>query len=273
MAGTQVAVVQLNSGADTGANLREAGRWLRQAAEAGARLAVLPENFSFMGRRDGERRGVAEPDGRGPVQDFLAATAAKLELWIVGGTVPLLTDDPAGRIAPACVVYDAEGRRVARYDKIHLFDVVLPGGQESYRESAHFAPGREPVVIDTPAGRLGLSICYDIRFPELYRRLVEAGAELFAVPAAFTVPTGRLHWETLMRARAIENLCYVLASAQCGTHPSGRETFGDSMIVDDWGTVLARRPQEPGVVLAAVDLAAQAERRRHFPALDHRVPI
>lgn len=272
MSGSLVAVVQMNSGADTQANLVEAGRLLNQAADAGARLAVLPENFSFMGRRDGERRTVAEPEGRGPVQDFLATSAARLGLWIVGGTVPLLTEDAAGRIAPACVVYDASGQRVARYDKIHLFDVMLPGGQESYRESAHFAPGHAPVVIDTPVGRIGLSICYDIRFPELYRQLVSAGAEIFTVPAAFTVPTGQAHWETLMRARAIENLCYVLASAQCGTHPSGRQTFGDSMIVNDWGQLLARRPEGPGVVLAAIDLAAQAERRRNFPALNHRVP-
>jgi predicted amidohydrolase len=261
----------MNSGADTAANLVAAGRLLREAADGGAQLAVLPENFSFMGRYDGERRTVAEPDGSGPVQEFLADTAARLKLWIVGGTAPLVSGDADGRVAPACLVYDAHGQRVARYDKIHLYDVVLPGGQESYRESAHMAPGREPVVVDTPVGRVGLSICYDIRFPELYRRLVAAGAELFTVPAAFTVPTGLVHWEVLMRARAVENLCYVLASAQCGTHPSGRQTYGDSMIVNDWGQVLARRSTEPGVVFATVERAAQAERRRTFPALTHRV--
>jgi nitrilase len=168
-------------------------------------------------------------------------------------------------------VFDADGRRVARYDKIHLFDVDLPEKNESYRESAHFAPGRAPVVVDTPAGRLGLSVCYDMRFPELYRSLVATGAEWFTMPAAFTVPTGQAHWETLLRARAIENLCAVVAAAQCGLHANGRSTWGHSMIVDHWGRVLATQAAGEGVVVATLDRAAQAEARRTFPALEHRI--
>jgi len=167
-------------------------------------------------------------------------------------------------------VYDSDGVRAARYDKIHLFDVDIPGRAESYRESAHVAPGSRAALIDTPAGRLGLSVCYDVRFPELYRHLSAAGAQLLAVPSAFTSPTGRAHWETLLRARAIENLCYVVAPAQSGFHPSGRETYGDSMIVDYWGRILQRLPRGHGCALAEIDLAAQASVRESFPALIHR---
>jgi nitrilase len=159
---------------------------------------------------------------------------------------------------------------VARYDKIHLFDVTIPGRDEQYRESTHVTPGRRPVVADTPVGRLGLSVCYDMRFPELYRDLVSQGAEWLAMPAAFTVPTGRAHWETLLRARAIENLCYVVAPAQAGTHTSGRETYGDSLIVDYWGQVLSRLAKGPGVITADLDLAKEAETRARFPALENR---
>jgi nitrilase len=169
------------------------------------------------------------------------------------------------------VVYDADGNRVARYDKIHLFDVDIPGRVERYRESAHVAPGSAPVVIDTPVGRLGLSVCYDVRFPELFRLLSAAGAQILTVPSAFTGPTGRAHWETLMCARAIENLCYVVAPAQSGFHPNGRETYGDSMIVDYWGHVVQRLPRGRGCIVAQIDVARQAEVRRNFPALEHRV--
>jgi deaminated glutathione amidase len=266
----KVAAVQMTSGPDVGANLAEARALLEQAAERGARLAALPENFSFMGLKDADKRAVAEAGGSGPAQDFLAASARELRLWIVGGTVPLRAG-PDGRVAAASLVYDADGRRVARYDKIHLFDVDLPGRTESYRESAHVAPGSRGAVIDTPVGRLGLSVCYDVRFPELYRHLSAAGAQLLAVPSAFTGPTGRAHWETLLRARAIENLCYVIAPAQSGFHPSGRETYGDSMIVDFWGRILQRVPRGTGCAVAEVDLARQAGVRETFPALVHRV--
>jgi nitrilase len=266
----RVAAIQMTSSTDCRENLATATRLLRQAHEQGAALALLPENFSIMARRDEDRRAVAERDGEGPIQRWLATTARELKLWIVGGTTPLLrADEP--RLATSCLVYNADGERVARYDKIHLFDVALPDRDESYRESAHFAPGHTPVTVDTPAGRLGLSVCYDLRFPELFRQLAAAGAEWFTVPSAFTVPTGHAHWEVLLRARAIENLCQVVAAAQCGTHANGRATYGHSLIVDHWGEVLAERPEGAGIVCADLDLDAQQETRRKFPALAHRV--
>jgi nitrilase len=260
----------MTSGNVRDANLTAARALLEEAARAGARVALLPENFSIMAKRDAERRAVAEVDGDGPVQSFLADRARQLGVWIVGGTTPLLLANES-RLATSCLVYDDGGRRVARYDKIHLFDVELPDKQESYRESAHFAPGRTPVVVDTPAGKLGLSVCYDMRFPELYRQLVAAGAEWLSMPAAFTVPTGKAHWEILLRARAIENLCHVVAAAQCGVHANGRGTWGHSMVVDHWGTVLSELANDTGVVVADLDLNAQRETRRTFPALSHRV--
>ena len=265
----KVAARQMTSGPEVAANLEQARVLLDEAAARGVRLAVLPENFAFMGLKDADKRAVAEADGTGPAQDFLAATARRLRLWIVGGTLPLRAGED-GRVAAASLVYDSDGVRVARYDKIHLFDVDIPGRAESYRESAHVAPGSRAALIDTPLGRLGLSVCYDVRFPELYRYLSAGGAQLLAVPSAFTSPTGRAHWETLLRARAIENLCYVVAPAQSGFHPSGRETYGDSMIVDYWGRVLQRVPRGRGCALAEIDLAAQASVRESFPALVHR---
>jgi nitrilase len=266
----KVAAIQMTSGPEVAANLEQAGALLADAAARGARLAALPENYAFMGLKDADKRAVAEADGAGPAQDFLAATARRLRLWIVGGTLPLRAAGD-GRVAAASLVYDSDGTRVARYDKIHLFDVDIPNRAESYRESAHVAPGARLTVIDTPVGRLGLSVCYDVRFPELYRRLSAAGAQLLAVPSAFTSPTGRAHWETLLRARAIENLCYVVAPAQSGFHPSGRETYGDSMIVDFWGRVLQRVPRGRGSAVAEVDLERQMGVRESFPALRHRV--
>lgn len=265
----RVAALQMTSGPEVAANLAQAGSLLEEAAASGARLAVLPENFSFLGLRDADKRAVAETDGTGPVQEFLAASARRLKLWIVGGTLPL-KGGADGRVAAASLVYDADGARIARYDKIHLFDVDIPGRSEAYRESANVAPGTRAAVLDTPAGRLGLSVCYDVRFPELYRALSAAGAQLLSVPSAFTAPTGRAHWETLLRARAIENLCYVIAPAQSGIHPSGRETYGDSMIVDFWGRILKRVPRGRGCAVAEVDLARQSAVRESFPALQHR---
>ncbi len=260
----------MNSGPDVAHNLSVAGQLLSEAAAAGAVLAVLPENFAIMGAREADRLAVAERPGAGPIQDAMAQLAQKLSLWIVAGTLPIQGTQPK-RIAPASVVFDANGRQVARYDKIHLFDVDIPQKREVYRESATFEPGREPVLVATPAGMLGLSVCYDVRFPELYRQLVARGAQLLSVPAAFTVPTGQAHWELLLRARAVENLCYVLAAAQWGPHANGRETYGDAMIVDYWGRVLDRRPSGVGVVVAEIDGAAQAAVRESFPALKHRV--
>jgi deaminated glutathione amidase len=267
----KIAAIQMTSGPDVSANLEQARTLLEEAAARGARLAALPENFSFMGLKDADKRAVAEADGSGAAQDFLADNARRLKLWIVGGTVPLRAGaDSDGRVAAASLVYDPDGRRAARYDKIHLFDVDIPGRIEAYRESRHVAPGTAAAVVDTPAGRLGLSVCYDVRFPELYRHLSAAGAQLLVVPSAFTAPTGRAHWETLLRARAIENLCYVLAPAQSGFHPGGRETYGDSMIVDYWGRILQRVPRGRGCAVAEVDLSRQAGVRESFPALAHR---
>ena len=265
----KVAAIQMTSSHVVADNLAAAGLLLREAKDFGAQIACLPENFSFIGLKDADKLPVAEVDGDGIVQSFLSTTARQLNLWILGGTVAIRTHD-RHRVANASLLIDAAGKRVARYDKIHLFDVTIPGRDEQYRESTHVLPGREPVIADTPVGKLGLSVCYDMRFPELYRELVSQGAEWLAMPAAFTVPTGRAHWETLLRARAIENLCYVVAPAQVGMHTSGRETYGDSLIVDYWGQVLSRLAKGSGVITADIDLAAQAESRARFPALDNR---
>jgi predicted amidohydrolase len=265
----KVAAIQMTSSHIVADNLAAAGNLLREAKDLGCDIACLPENFSFIGLRDADKLQVAEPDGEGAVQSFLSATARELKMWILGGTI-VIRGDTDRRVANASLLIDAHGKRVARYDKIHLFDVTIPGRDEQYRESTHVTAGREPVIADTPVGKLGLSVCYDMRFPELYRELVSRGAEWLAMPAAFTVPTGRAHWETLLRARAIENLCYVVAPAQTGTHTSGRETYGDSLIVDYWGQVLSRLARGSGVITAEIDLAKEAETRARFPALDNR---
>jgi nitrilase len=265
----KVAAIQMTSGHVVPDNLAAAGKLLREAKELGADIACLPENFSFIGLKDADKLQVAEADGEGRIQDFLRDTARQLKLWILGGTT-VIKGDTASRVANASLLIDSDGKRVARYDKIHLFDVAIPGRDEQYFESTHVTPGRTVVIADTPVGKLGLSVCYDMRFPELYRELVSQGAEWLAMPAAFTVPTGRAHWETLLRARAIENLCYVVAPAQTGTHTSGRETYGDTLIVDYWGQVLSRLAKGSGVITADIDLVKQAETRARFPALDNR---
>jgi predicted amidohydrolase len=265
----KVAAIQMTSGHVVQDNLDVAGKLLREAKDLGADIACLPENFPFIGLKDADKLQVAEADGAGPIQEFLRTTARELKLWILGGTT-VIKGDSATRVANASLLIDSDGKRVARYDKIHLFDVAIPGRDEQYLESTHVTPGREPVVADTPVGKLGLSVCYDMRFPELYRELVSRGAEWLAMPAAFTVPTGHAHWETLLRARAIENLCYVVAPAQTGTHPSGRETYGDTLIVDYWGQVLSRLAKGSGVITADIDLVKQTETRVRFPALDNR---
>ncbi len=267
-----VAAIQMVSGPDVAANLATAGRLLAAARNDGAQLIVLPENFAFMGPDDASRLAQAERFGSdgGPMQAFLAEQAGRLRCWIVGGTVPIATGQP-DRIASACLVYDADGHCVARYDKMHLFDVEVPGGAESYVESASTCPGTEAVVVETPVGRLGLAVCYDLRFPELFRALIDRGAQGFALPAAFTATTGEAHWDVLIRARAIENLAFVVAAAQGGTHESGRRTFGASMVVDGWGRVLARLDKGEGIVTGAPDLDGQAATRQQFPALSHRV--
>jgi nitrilase len=231
----------------------------------------LPENFAIMGRREEDKLEVAEEMGEGPIQAFLGRSARDLGLWIVAGTIPLRVQGVPGRVAAASLVFDDRGRCVARYDKIHLFDVDLPDREERYRESATIAPGAEPVVVSTPFGRLGLAVCYDVRFPELFRILSAKGAEILTLPSAFTAPTGRAHWELLVRARAVENLCYVVAPAQSGLHPNGRETWGESMVVDPWGRVLDRVAEAgPGLAVGAIDRTLQQDLRTRFPALSHR---
>ena len=250
-------------------NLAAAAELLREAKDGGAEIACLPENFCFIGLKDADKLQVAEPDGVGVVQNFLSTTARELKMWILGGTI-VLRGDSASRVANTSLLIDADGKRVARYDKIHLFDVTIPGRNEQYLESRHVTPGADAVVADTPVGRLGMSVCYDMRFPELYRELVGRGAEWLAMPAAFTVPTGRAHWETLLRARAIENQSYVVAPAQWGTHSSGRETYGDTIIIDYWGQVLSRLAKGTGVITADIDLGKLNESRQRFPALANR---
>jgi predicted amidohydrolase len=263
---TRIAAIQMVSGPEVAANLEAAERLIAQAAAAGARLAALPENFYLIGRHEGDKVKVREPDGSGPVQDFLSRSARKHGLWIVGGTAPIDSGEQ-DRILSACLVFDDGGRRVARYDKMHLFRFD-GGSEERYDESRTLRPGAGAVALDSPFGRLALSICYDVRFPELYRALGPFDAAF--VPSAFTVPTGTAHWEILLRARAVENQAYVVAPAQGGLHPSGRRTYGHTMVVDPWGQVLAVRPEGEGVVLAQIDTERIREVRRSLPALLNR---
>lgn len=265
----RVAAIQMNSGADVSRNLGIAGELLRDAAREGCGLAALPENFALMPERGRDKTDLAEHPGEGPIQEFLAATAGKLGLWIVAGSMPLVSPDQ-DRVYGGCLVIDDEGRTRAIYRKIHLFDVDLPDRDESYRESHSMYPGDDPVTVDTPIGRLGLTICYDVRFPELFRALVDEGATVFTVPAAFTATTGKAHWHTLLRARAIENLSYVIAPGQSGMHPDNRETYGHSLIVDPWGRVLAEQPAGNGAVIADIDPGEVSAVRERFPALANR---
>lgn len=265
----RVAAVQMNSADSVEQNLRLADSLVAAAAQRGCSLVLLPENFAFMGARNADKIAVAEAAGVGPVQEFLADAASRYGLWIVAGSVNLQSEE-ADRVYGSSLVFDDGGRLAARYDKMHLFDVSLPDKTESYRESAVLKPGNKPVVIETPVGRLGLSICYDLRFPEMYRHLVAEGAIVFTVPAAFTKTTGQAHWETLLRARAIENLAYVIAAGQHGTHADKRQTFGHSMIVNPWGEVIARQEDGDGIVVAEVDIERVLRTRASFPALEHR---
>jgi len=255
----RVAAIQMVSAPELAANLAAADRLMAAAAAAGARLAALPENFYLIGRDERDKVALREPDGAGPIQQFLSQAAKKHAIWIVGGTAPISCDDET-RISSACLVFDDSGKRVARYDKMHLFR--FEGAQERYDESRTLRAGTTAVALGSPFGRLALSICYDVRFPELYRGLGEF--DLMFVPSAFTVPTGAAHWETLLRARAIENKAYVVAPAQGGTHASGRRTWGHSMIVDPWGEILASRAEGEGVLLAEIDLERVQEIRRRF---------
>jgi deaminated glutathione amidase len=263
----RIAALQTVSTPDVGRNLDAAARLIAEASHDGAALVALPEYFCLMGRRDTDKLAIAESPGAGPIQDFLAAQARQHGLWLIGGTLPLRTATPE-RVRNACCVFAPDGTLAARYDKIHLFRFETE--RESFDEACVLEAGSAPVAVQAGPLRVGLSICYDLRFPELYRALGTPPCDVLSVPSAFTYTTGRAHWELLLRARAVENQCYVLAPAQGGTHENGRRTWGHSMIVDPWGEVLAVRPEGDGVVAAEVDAARLAQVRRQLPALAHR---
>lgn len=264
-----IAVVQMASGPQLNANLMEAGRLIQEAASAGAKLVVLPETFVLMAMQDRDRITIAEPLGYGPIQEFLVRKARQHRVWIAGGTIPIQSHDPMRPYA-SCLLINDQGDLVARYDKIHLFDVLVQQDEiGTYMESQFTCPGNDIVVVDSPFGRLGLSVCYDLRFPELYRELVLRGAEVLLVPSAFTAVTGQAHWEVLLRARAIENLCYVVAAAQGGYHVNGRATYGHSMVIDHWGQIRGQLPKGSGTVGVELDLTALRATRQTFPVLAH----
>lgn len=264
----RVAAVQTVSGPDVEANLKDVGALIAQAAGEGAGLVALPEYFALISPDEQAKVRISERDGEGRLQDFLRDAAVRNRVWLIGGTVPLTSGDP-GKVRNATLVYDDGGRRVARYDKIHLFG--FSKGEERYEESQTIEPGSEVVCFDAPFGRVGLSVCYDLRFPELFRAM--GRVDLIVLPAAFTYTTGEAHWEVLLRARAIENQCYVLAPAQGGRHPSGRRTFGDTMLIDPWGGIVARRREGPGIVSGDIDLQHIARIRQSLPALAHRTLV
>ena len=267
-AGVRVAAVQMASGPRVDANLYEAGRLIGMAANAGARLVVLPENVAIMGLNETDKLAHTEPDSGGPIQERLAGFAARHGVWLVAGTIPMRGRDPH-RARAACLVYDDHGQRVARYDKLHLFDVQVDG-EAAYAESATLEPGNEVVTVDTPFGCMGVAVCYDLRFPEQFRVMVDHGAEFFVVPSAFTARTGAVHWRPLLQARAIENLSYVIAAGQGGYHMNGRETHGDSLILDPWGAVQDSLARGSGVVIGELDPARVNDVRVRFPSLAHR---
>ena len=266
----KIAAVQMISGPDVAPNLATAARLIADAAAAGAQLVALPEYFPLIGATDADRLAAREVDGNGPIQDFLALTARQHGLWLIGGSIPLMADNPA-KLRNSCLVFDPQGKRVARYDKIHLFG--FKKGEEAYDEAATIERGDQVVAFDSPFGRIGIAICYDLRFPELFRSMAQLpnAVDLLVLPAAFTETTGRAHWELLLRARAVENQCYVLAAAQGGQHPTGRMTHGNSMVIDPWGEVLARMDKGEGVVLAELDRQRLVDTRSSLPALKHRI--
>jgi nitrilase len=275
----KVATIQMVSAASLQANLDRAGTLLAQAADLGAEIAVLPEYFCLLGRRDTDKLDIREPFGDGPIQRFLSDTARSRAMWVVGGTLPLRAEqgsqeDRQNRVTNSCLVFDPSGACVQRYDKIHLFR--FDNGKERVDESRVLLPGQEPTRFTLPsrdghAWTVGLSVCYDLRFPELYRRHAQAGADLLLVPSAFTHTTGQAHWEMLLRARAVENLAYVAAPAQGGVHENGRRTWGHSMQVDPWGEILCQRAEGDGVDVAELTRERLQQVRLQLPALEHRV--
>lgn len=263
---SRVAIVQLTTSANVDQNLQMIAALFEKAAAHEASLVVLPENFAFMGINEQDKLNVVETEGDGKIQQTISHLAKQYGLWVIAGTLPLKGIE--GRVRASSLVFDAEGKQVASYDKIHLFDVDVPGG-ECHQESRTIQPGITTTVVDTPIGCVGLSVCYDVRFPELYRKLVLQGAQLFAIPAAFTAVTGTAHWEILLRARAVENLAYVLAPNQCGHHDNGRHTYGHSMVIDPWGKIIAQAGTEPDLVIAEIELSYLKTLRQQFPCNDH----
>jgi deaminated glutathione amidase len=264
----RAAVLQMISSADVAENLHTLKPYFAKAQDAQADLIVLPENFACMGKNKTDKLAIAEDYGSGLIQDTIRTLAAQYNLWVIAGSLPI--KGTSNRVRASCIVYDNSGAGVARYDKIHLFDVQV-SAVEAHQESLTIEPGDKVVVVDTPIGRIGLTICYDLRFSELYRLLVLKGAELFTVPSAFTSVTGLAHWESLLRARAIENLCYVLASNQGGLHSSGRNTHGHSMIIEPWGKIISEQQEGPGLIFADIDLPRLKELRLQFPCNNHHV--
>lgn len=266
---SKVAAIQMSSGPNIQANLDETTKLIEQAASQGAELIVLPENFSHMPQTEKERVANAEEDGNGLVQNFLKLQAEKNKIWIVGGTIPIKSANPE-KAYSSSLVFNDKGEQVARYNKIHMFDVLIEESNETYNESATTEAGDKVVVIDTPFGKLGLSVCYDLRFPELYRRMIDKGMEICALPSAFTAFTGQSHWEPLVRARAIENQCYVIAAAQGGYHVNNRQTYGHSMVVNPWGNILGSVGTGPGVVITDIEKSVLETTRKNFQVLSHR---
>jgi nitrilase len=266
---SKCAAIQMASGTQVSSNLLTAEKLIAEASKAGAKLVALPENFALMGEHETDKLKVGELEGTGTIQQFLASTAKKYGVWLVGGTMPIIGDN-ASKVRAACLVYDDQGNQVARYDKMHLFDVDVPNTNEKYRESDSIEAGNEPVVIDTPFGRIGFAVCYDLRFPEYFRALSKQGVDIIIVPSAFTAETGAAHWELLIRARAVENLCYIIAPNQGGFHRNGRKTFGHSMIVDPWGVILDCYKTGNGFVIAEIEKERLEKIRGAFPVLNHR---
>jgi deaminated glutathione amidase len=260
-----VAAIQMVSTPEIGQNFEVAARLVAQAAQQGAQLVLLPEYWPIMGMHEKIKLEHAEPDGEGRIQDFMATLARTHHIWLIGGTMPLRSEQ-AGKVLNTALVYDPDGQRVARYDKIHLFSFVR--GDEAYDEARTIVPGNDICAFDAPCGRVGLSVCYDLRFPELYRAL--GACSLIVMPAAFTYTTGQAHWETLLRARAIENQCYILASAQGGQHVNGRRTWGHSMLIDPWGEIMSVLSEGEGLVIGAMDPHRLQYVREGLPALMHR---
>ena len=267
---TIVAAVQMTSGTDVDQNLSDASILIAKAVAAGAKLVVLPEMFATMLTNEQEKISVSEPLGKGPIQDFLKQQASLHHIWLVGGTIALKTTTDTHKVFAACLVYDDTGQLVCHYNKIHLFDVSIKQANQHYQESASIEAGHEVKTVTTPWGKVGLSVCYDIRFPELYRKQLAKGVEILTIPAAFTVVTGHAHWEILVRARAIENLSYVIAACQYGQHDNGRSTYGGSMIINPWGEILAQKNDGAGIITANIDLDYLHQLRCEFPALSHR---